>query len=165
MEEDSYELEVNQHGFYNTVIVNYKDGQVKESYDDFVRVYGEVPITYQDPSVDKTTAIMKAKAYLAAHLRDLEMMVKTTMLTDADIDIGDIVGVYGKVMKTKTGEVTIKCMEYTHLVKALRPLPEKFHGLTDIEERYRRRYVDLIMNEEARKIAYARPRVIRIIQN
>ena len=51
-------------------------------------------------------------------------------------DIGDIVGVYGKVMKTKTGEVTIKCLEYTHLVKALKPLPEKFHGLTDIEERY-----------------------------
>lgn len=91
IEEDSYELEVNQHGFYNTVIVNYKNGQVKESYEDFVRVYGEVPITYNDPSVDKTTAIMKAKAYLAAHLRDLEMMVKTTMLTDADIDIGDIV--------------------------------------------------------------------------
>ena len=54
-------------------------------------------------------------------------------------DIGDIVGVRGKVMKTKTGEVTLKCIEYTHLVKALRPLPEKFHGLTDIEERYRRR--------------------------
>ena len=62
-------------------------------------------------------------------------------------DLGDIVGVHGKIMKTKTGEVTIKCLEYTHLVKALRPLPEKFHGLTDIEERYRRRYVDLIMNE------------------
>ena len=59
-------------------------------------------------------------------------------------DIGDIVGVYGKVMKTQTGEVTIKCLEYTHLVKALKPLPEKFHGLTDIEERYRRRYVDLL---------------------
>ena len=80
-------------------------------------------------------------------------------------DIGDIVGVYGKVMKTQTGEVTIKCMEYTHLVKALRPLPEKFHGLTDIEERYRRRYVDLIMNEESRKAALMRPRIIRCIQN
>ena len=91
MEEDSYELEVNQHGFYNTVIVNYKDGKVKESYDDFVRVYGEVPITYDDPSVDKTTAIMKAKAYLAAHLRDLEMMVKTSMLSEPDIDVGDII--------------------------------------------------------------------------
>lgn len=80
-------------------------------------------------------------------------------------DIGDIVGVRGKVMKTKTGEVTLKCLEYTHLVKSLRPLPEKFHGLTDIEERYRRRYVDLIMNEESKNIAFTRPKIIRCIQN
>ena len=80
-------------------------------------------------------------------------------------DIGDIVGVRGKIMKTKTGEVTIKCLEYTHLVKALKPLPEKFHGLTDIEERYRRRYVDLIMNDESRKVAFMRPKIIRCIQN
>ena len=80
-------------------------------------------------------------------------------------DIGDIVGVYGKVMKTRTGEVTIKCLEYTHLVKALRPLPEKFHGLTDKEERYRRRYVDLMMNEDSRRVAFERPRIIRCIQN
>ena len=79
-------------------------------------------------------------------------------------DIGDIVGVYGKVMKTKTGEVTIKCLKYTHLVKSLRPLPEKFHGLTDIEERYRRRYVDLMMNDDSRKIAFTRPKIIRCIQ-
>ena len=80
-------------------------------------------------------------------------------------DIGDIVGVYGKVMKTRTGEVTIKCLEYAHLVKALRPLPEKFHGLTDKEERYRRRYVDLMMNEDSRRVAFERPRIIRCIQN
>lgn len=80
-------------------------------------------------------------------------------------DIGDIVGVHGKIMKTKTGEVTIKCLEYTHLVKALRPLPEKFHGLTDIEERYRRRYVDLIMNEDSKRVAFLRPKIIRCIQN
>ena len=79
-------------------------------------------------------------------------------------DLGDIVGVKGRVMKTKTGEVTLKCLEYTHLVKALRPLPEKFHGLTDKEERYRRRYVDLIMNEDAKKTAIARPKIIRAIQ-
>ena len=79
-------------------------------------------------------------------------------------DIGDIVGVYGKVMKTKTGEVTIKCLEYTHLVKALRPLPEKFHGLTDKEERYRRRYVDLIVNDDSKKVAFMRPKIIRCIQ-
>ena len=80
-------------------------------------------------------------------------------------DIGDIVGVKGKVMKTNTGEITVKCLEYTHLCKALRPLPEKFHGLTDTEERYRRRYVDLIMNEDAKNIAFTRPRIIRCIQN
>lgn len=80
-------------------------------------------------------------------------------------DLGDIVGVRGKIMKTRTGEVTIKCLEYTHLVKALKPLPEKFHGLTDIEERYRRRYVDLIMNDESRNVAFMRPKIIRCIQN
>ena len=79
-------------------------------------------------------------------------------------DVGDIVGVKGTVMLTQTGEVTIKCTSYTHLTKALRPLPEKFHGLTDKEERYRRRYVDLIMNEDAKRTAIARPKIIRSIQ-
>lgn len=68
-------------------------------------------------------------------------------------------------MKTMTGEVTIKCLKYTHLVKALKPLPEKFHGLQDKEERYRRRYVDLIMNEESKRTAFLRPKIIRCIQN
>ena len=80
-------------------------------------------------------------------------------------DVGDIVGVKGKIMLTRTGEPTVKCLEYTHLTKALRPLPEKFHGLTDKEERYRRRYVDLIMNEEAKRCAIARPKIIRSIQD
>ena len=79
-------------------------------------------------------------------------------------DIGDIVGVEGKVMKTRTGEVTLKCLEYKHIVKALKPLPEKFHGLTDKEERYRKRYLDLIMNEESKRIAFTRPKIIREIQ-
>src|SRR5690554_732032 len=66
-------------------------------------------------------------------------------------DIGDIIGVKGEVFRTRMGELSIKVDEYIHLTKALRPLPEKFHGLHDIEERYRRRYVDLIVNEEVRK--------------
>ena len=80
-------------------------------------------------------------------------------------DLGDIIGVKGHVFKTNTGELSVKAIEYTHLSKALRPLPEKFHGLTDIEERYRRRYVDLIMNERSKEIAITRPRIIRAIQN
>ena len=80
-------------------------------------------------------------------------------------DIGDIIGVTGDVMKTNTGELSIKVSEYTHLTKALRPLPEKYHGLQDIEERYRRRYVDLIVNEQSRKTAINRTRIIREMQN
>ena len=80
-------------------------------------------------------------------------------------DIGDIVGLEGVITKTNTGELTLKVSKYTHLTKALKPLPEKFHGLTDVEERYRRRYVDLIMNEESKRVAIARPRIIRCMQN
>lgn len=79
-------------------------------------------------------------------------------------DLGDIVGIEGVLMKTDHGDLAVRAKNYTHLSKALRPLPEKFHGLTDTEERFRRRYVDLIMNEEARRIAVTRPRIIRAIQ-
>lgn len=82
-----------------------------------------------------------------------------------DCDLGDIIGIEGFVTRTNTGELSVKASKYIHLVKALRPLPEKFHGLTDVEERYRRRYVDLIMNDEAREIAFTRPKIIRKIQN
>ena len=80
-------------------------------------------------------------------------------------DIGDIIGAEGTVMKTDTGELTLRVTTYTHLSKALRPLPEKFHGLQDKEESRRKRYLDLIMNEDSKKIAFLRPRIIRIIQN
>lgn len=91
LEEDSYELDINQHGFYNTVYIEYDKGKVKESFDDLVKVYGEVPITYTDRKLDKSSAIMKAKAYLAAHMRDLELTVNGTIISQPNIDIGDIV--------------------------------------------------------------------------
>jgi lysyl-tRNA synthetase class 2 len=80
-------------------------------------------------------------------------------------DLGDIVGVEGTIFVTKTGEISVKTTKYTHLVKALKPLPEKYHGLVDVEERYRRRYVDLIVNEKSRQIALARSKTIRTIQH
>ncbi|MFR9118339.1 MAG: lysine--tRNA ligase [Merdibacter sp.] len=79
-------------------------------------------------------------------------------------DLGDIVGIEGVVMRTNHGELSVRAQVYTHLTKALRPLPEKYHGLQDKEERFRRRYVDLIMNEEAKRIALTRPKIIRAIQ-
>ena len=79
-------------------------------------------------------------------------------------DIGDIVGIIGTVYRADAGELSVKATQYIHLTKALRPLPEKFHGLQDKEEARRRRYVDLIMNEEARRVAFMRPKIIRSIQ-
>ena len=80
-------------------------------------------------------------------------------------DIGDIVGFSGHLMLTRTGELTVKVTSFTFLAKSLRVLPEKFHGLTDVEERYRHRYVDLIMNEESKKVALLRPRILRSMQH
>ena len=75
-------------------------------------------------------------------------------------DLGDIIGIEGRVFKTNVGELSIKVSTFTPLTKALRPLPEKFHGLTDIEERYRRRYIDLITNKESRDALLTRTKII-----
>lgn len=79
-------------------------------------------------------------------------------------DIGDIVGFYGRLMLTRTGELTIRAEKFAFLTKSLKPLPEKFHGLTDVEERCRHRYVDLIMNEQSKRTALLRPQIIRSMQ-
>lgn len=81
------------------------------------------------------------------------------------VDIGDFVGIEGKMMTTKKGEKTINVESFTFLSKSLRPLPEKFHGLTDPELRLRRRYLDLIMSEESRERFKMRTRIIRTIRN
>lgn len=80
-------------------------------------------------------------------------------------DIGDIVGIHGTAMITNTGELSIRVTKYIHLVKALRPLPEKYHGLVDVEERYRRRYVDLIMNDKSRNTFIVRSKIIQTMRN
>uniref|UniRef100_A0A7V3UZK5 Lysine--tRNA ligase n=1 Tax=candidate division WOR-3 bacterium TaxID=2052148 RepID=A0A7V3UZK5_UNCW3 len=80
------------------------------------------------------------------------------------VDIGDIIGVRGEVFKTKTGEVTVNVKEWTLLSKALLTLPEKFHGLRDVELRYRQRYVDLIVNPDSRRVFELRSQIIRRVR-
>lgn len=80
-------------------------------------------------------------------------------------DLGDIVWVRGTVFRTKTGELSIKAAEIDLLTKSLRPLPEKFHGLTDQEMRYRQRYVDLIMNEDTRRVFLARTSAVQYVRS
>jgi len=80
-------------------------------------------------------------------------------------DVGDILGAEGVLMRTKTGELSVKVEQLRLLTKSLRPLPEKFHGLTDQEVRYRQRYVDLIMNDSTRRTFQIRNRVIRFVRD
>ena len=96
-----------------------------------------------------------------AHLRDdkgdIQLYVRRDELGEEayaafkKLDVGDIIGVKGEVFRTKTGELSVRATELTLLAKSLRPLPEKFHGLTDTEMRYRQRYVDLIMSDDSRR--------------
>lgn len=81
------------------------------------------------------------------------------------MDIGDVVGITGEVFKTKTGEISIHAAEVTLLSKSLQVLPEKFHGLTNTDARYRQRYIDLIMNQESKDTFIKRSRIIREIRN
>ena len=81
------------------------------------------------------------------------------------MDIGDIVGIKGEVFKTKTGEISIHATEVTLLSKSLNPLPEKFHGLTNTDLRYRQRYVDLIMNEDVKETFIKRSKIIASIRH
>ena len=80
------------------------------------------------------------------------------------IDIGDIVGVEGWVRRTKRGELTVNAERITMLCKTLRPMPEKFHGVTDVETKYRRRYLDVMVNEESRDRLRARSHVLTKIR-
>ncbi len=82
-----------------------------------------------------------------------------------DIDIGDIVGAKGKLFLTRSGEPTIEVEDFTLLAKALQPLPEKWHGLSDVEKRYRQRYLDLISNPEVKKIFEIRSKIICAIRD
>ncbi len=79
-------------------------------------------------------------------------------------DLGDIIGIHGTAMITNMGELSLRVEVFQHLVKALRPLPEKYHGLTDIEERYRRRYVDLITNEESKETFIKRSKILSLMR-
>ena len=82
-----------------------------------------------------------------------------------DIDIGDIIGVAGKIFRTKSGEISIEVKDFSMLAKSLQPLPEKWHGLVDVEKRYRQRYLDLISNEEIKSVFRMRSQVISALRN
>lgn len=110
-----------------------------------------------------------------AHIQDItgqiQIYVRKDQIGDEafevwnQADLGDFVGVKGSMFKTNTGELSIKPKEFTLLTKALRPLPDKYHGLKDVEERYRKRYLDLITSKESRETFIKRSRIIQEMRN
>lgn len=106
-----------------------------------------------------------------AHIQDLQGQIQVYVRKDTigdesydlfdTLDLGDIIGVTGTVFKTKVGELSIKVTDFVLLTKSLRPLPDKFHGLKDVEQRYRQRYLDLIMSDESKKTFITRSLIIQ----
>ena len=144
--------------------------EVKESFVD-------VPEGEQGRSVCMAGRMMSKRVMgkaSFAHLRDdkgdIQLYVRRDELGDEPyaafkkLDVGDIIGVKGEVFRTKTGELSVRATELTLLAKSLRPLPEKFHGLTDTEMRYRQRYVDLIANPEVKDTFVKRSRILKEIR-
>jgi len=93
-----------------------------------------------------------------------DLLNKDALKLLKDIDIGDIIGASGRLFRTKSGEPTLEVKDLTLLAKSLQPLPEKWHGLSDIDKRYRQRYLDLIANTEAKEIFHMRSQVITAIR-
>ncbi|MCY8122755.1 lysine--tRNA ligase [Bacillus spizizenii] len=109
-----------------------------------------------------------------AHLQDLEGQIQIYVRKDSvgddqyeifkSSDLGDLIGVTGKVFKTNVGELSVKATSFELLTKALRPLPDKYHGLKDVEQRYRQRYLDLIVNPDSKHTFIARSKIIQAMR-
>lgn len=138
----------------------YKDLPIGEETEDYYSVAGRImAMRNSGMFIDLMDASGKIQAF--CHKENMsEEDIKTLKL----IDIGDVIGVYGSIRRTPRGELSIKVKNYKLLSKALLPLPEKFHGLTDVETRYRQRYVDLIVNEESRDTLRKRSLIIQKIR-
>ena len=98
-------------------------------------------------------------------LAEASTLAPVTMAAFLDLDLGDWVGASGLIVTTKKGELSVRISSLTPLAKALRPLPDKWHGMVDVEQRSRQRYVDLIVNEEAQRVARARAAVVSELRN
>ena len=142
-------------------------GDIKENYADFE---GKV-VSIAGRLMSKRVMGKMSFADLADRSGRIQLCVKRDELGDDEYkvykkyDIGDIVGVTGEVFTTQKGEISVRASKIVLLSKSLRPLPEKYHGLTNTDLRYRQRYVDLIMNPDVKRTFELRSRIIRAIRN
>ncbi len=154
------------------------DYKPRQTSADLVAAYGDIQTIEDDPQTFVVAGRIIARrsfgkaAFVQVQDRKgrMQLYVKKDAVGDAafeefeGFDIGDIVGATGRPFRTKTGELSLHVTELRLLTKSLLPLPEKFHGLTDVETRYRQRYVDLIVNPEVREVFIKRTRIVNLIR-
>ncbi|MBQ3033161.1 MAG: lysine--tRNA ligase [Deferribacterales bacterium] len=152
---------------------------IESPISDIVSVYGNADATLPEETEFAAAGRIMGKrefgktCFLSIKDRTgkIQVYIKKGLITDDEFsvfslsDVGDFVGVKGTLFRTKTGELTIRAKSYRLLTKALRDLPEKFHGLKDVEIRYRQRYLDLIMNDDAKEVFLKRSRIIHEIRS
>jgi len=136
--------------------------------DDELKAFGPVSLA------GRLVALRHHGRLCFAHLMDMTGRIQLAARADqlggdeyrlfTDLDVGDFIGVTGEVFRTRTGELTVAVKTFAFLTKALRPLPEKWHGLRDVEIRYRQRYVDLVVNPEVREIFALRARLVQAVR-
>ncbi len=142
---------------------------LREIVDKFEELEGQV-VTVAGRLVAKRGQGKVSFTNIADQTGTLQLFAKIDVLGEPayqnylDLDLGDIIGVTGKVFKTQRGEISVQVQSYQLLSKALRPLPDKWHGLTDTDLRYRQRYLDLISNPEVREVFLKRTKIIRTIR-
>jgi len=152
--------------------VTHHSQEIIENFETLETKEGQEPILVRIAGRLMSKRVMGKASF--CHIQDKEGKIQSYVARDAigtdeyaafkKLDIGDIVGVEGTVFKTKTGECSIHAVKVVLLSKSLKPLPEKFHGLTDTDTRYRQRYVDLIMNPEVKDTFIKRSRIISEIR-
>lgn len=152
--------------------VTHHSQEIIENFETLETKEGQEPILVRIAGRLMSKRVMGKASF--CHIQDKEGKIQTYVARDAigtdeyaafkKLDIGDIVGVEGSVFKTKTGECSIHAVKVVLLSKSLKPLPEKFHGLTDTDTRYRQRYVDLIMNPEVKDTFIKRSKIISEIR-
>ncbi|OIR01830.1 lysine--tRNA ligase [mine drainage metagenome] len=137
----------------------YVDGQ---DYTVPVSVAGRL-VTIRDMGKSQFVKILDQQGLIQLYVKK-DLVGDEAYVAFKKLDLGDIIGVSGTLFKTKTGEITVRIERYTLVSKALRPLPEKWHGLTDAEQVYRQRYLDLIVNEESRKRLIQRAKIVSAVR-
>src|SRR5690625_5026349 len=143
--------------------------ELKDAYDQFSKEELEEKQEQVTIAGRMMTKRGKGKAGFA-HIQDMSGQIQLYVRKDTvgeeqykvfqTADLGDIVGVSGAMFKTNVGELSVKANDFQLLSKSLRPLPEKYHGLKDVEQRYRQRYLDLIMNEDSKQTFILRSKII-----